>query len=185
MCARLPPSNSCGRMPNTLGKHFEFATRKRTKMRKRTILLTLAFCFAAVVACFAADANIGTWKLNEAKSKIPAGASKNTTVTYTAEGDNLKCVTDGVDDSGKPTHTEWTGKPDGKDYPVTGDPNADTRSLKMVSKHKYDLSNKKAGKPVVTGTIVFSGDGKSRTLTTDATDPKGKKIHSVAVYDKQ
>src|SRR3954470_14195629 len=120
-------------------------------MKTRTMLLTLAFCFAAVVASFAADANIGTWKLNDAKSKIPAGAQKNTTVVYTAEGDNLKCVTDGTDGSGKPSHTEWTGKTDGKDYPVTGEANADTRSLKMVSKTKYALTNKKAGKPVVTG----------------------------------
>ncbi|MCU1306724.1 MAG: hypothetical protein JWN45_1419 [Acidobacteriaceae bacterium] len=154
-------------------------------MKTRTILLTLVFCFFSIVASFANDANVGTWKLNDAKSKIPAGASKNTTVVYTAEGDNLKCVTDGVDSSGNPTHTEWTGKPDGKDYPVTGDANADTRSLKMVSKRKYDLSNKKAGKPVLTGDIVFSPDGKTRTLTTDGGDPTGQKLHSVAVYDKQ
>jgi hypothetical protein len=154
-------------------------------MKTRTILLTLAFCFAAVVASFAADSNIGTWKLNDAKSKIPAGASKNTTVVYTADGDNLKCVTDGVDGSGKPTHTEWTGKTDGKDYPVTGDANADTRSLKKVSDRKYELSNKKAGKSILTGNIAFSADGKSRTLTTTGTDEKGKKITSVAVYDKQ
>ncbi|MCU1284142.1 MAG: hypothetical protein JWO13_492 [Acidobacteriales bacterium] len=154
-------------------------------MKTRTLLCTFVFCFATVIASFAADANVGTWKLNDAKSKIPAGAQKNTTVVYTADGDNLKCVTDGVDSSGKPMHTEWTGKTDGKDYPVTGDGNADTRSLKMVSKRKYSLTNKKAGKPVVTGTIAFSPDGKTRTLTTDGTDSKGKKVHSVAVYDKQ
>jgi hypothetical protein len=150
-------------------------------MKTRTILLTLAFCFAAV----AADANVGTWKLNDAKSKIPAGAFKNTTVVYTEEGDNLKCVTDGVDGSGQPVHTEWTGKTDGKDYPVTGDPRADTRSLKKITDKKYSLSNKKAGKPVLTGNITFSPDLKTRTLTTNGTDDKGKKVHSVAVYDKQ
>jgi hypothetical protein len=33
---------------------------------------------------------MGTWKLNEAKSKIPAGATKNHTVVYEAAGDSIK-----------------------------------------------------------------------------------------------
>jgi hypothetical protein len=154
-------------------------------MKTRTILFTVVFCFAGLVASFAADPNVGNWKLNDAKSKIPAGAPKNTTVVYTADGDNLKAVVDGVDGAGKPTHNEWTGKTDGKDYPVTGDPNADTRALKKVGDRKYELTNKKGGKPVVTGNVVIAADGKSRTLTTNSKDAKGKAVKSVAVYDKQ
>ena len=60
--------------------------------------------------------------------KFAPGAVKNLTVVYTAVGDNYKCVVDGVDGAGKPSHNEWTGKFDGKDYPVTGDPTADARS---------------------------------------------------------
>jgi hypothetical protein len=154
-------------------------------MKTRTMLLTLAFCFAALVASFAADPNVGNWKLNDAKSKIPAGAPKNTTVVYTADGDNLKAVVDGVDGAGKPTHNEWTGKTDGKDYPVVGDPNADTRAIKKISDHKFTLTNKKGGKATVNGTIVIAADGKSRTLTSNSKDAKGKAVKSVAVYDKQ
>jgi hypothetical protein len=154
-------------------------------MKMKTIFLTIAFCLSAVVASFAADLNQGTWKLNEAKSKIPAGAPKNTTVVYTADGDNVKAVVDGVDGAGKPTHNEWTGKYDGKDYPLVGDPQADTRSIKKVSDHKFELTNKKGGKAVVTGDIVISADGKSRTLNTTGTDANGKKVKSTAVYDKQ
>jgi hypothetical protein len=40
---------------------------------KRT-LLTAAFCLSAVAVGLAADPNVGSWKLNEAKSKIAAGA---------------------------------------------------------------------------------------------------------------
>jgi hypothetical protein len=155
------------------------------KMKTRTILLTLAFCFSVVAAGFAADLNQGTWKLNEAKSKIPAGAPKNTSVVYTTAGDSVKAVVEGVDSAGKPTHNEWTGKYDGKDYPVTGDSLSDARALKKVSDHKFDLTVKKDGKVVTTGTIVISADGKTRTVTTTATDAKGKKVKSTAVYDKQ
>ena len=69
-------------------------------MKTRTMLLAVAFCLSAVAASFASDANLGTWKLNESKSKIAAGSSKNLTVVYTAEGDNYKCVVDGVDGAG-------------------------------------------------------------------------------------
>lgn len=153
---------------------------------KRASILLVFFCFAAAVASFAAtDANVGTWKLNDSKSKIPAGAAKNTSVVYTAAGDSYKCVTDGVDASGKPSHTEWTGKFDGKDYPVNGDPNADSRSLQKVDARHYKITNKKGGKTTLTGTVEFSADGKTRTLTTNGTDASGKKLTSVAVYDKQ
>jgi hypothetical protein len=155
------------------------------KMKTRMIFLTLAFCFLGVVAAFAADSNQGTWKLNDAKSKIPAGAIKNTSVVYTPDGDSVKAVVDGVDGAGKPTHNEWTGKYDGKDYPVTGDTMTDTRSIKKVSDNKFDLTAKKGGKVVTNGTIVISPDGKTRTLTTNSTDSNGKKVKSTAVYDKQ
>ncbi|MGC1581393.1 MAG: hypothetical protein WA766_07915, partial [Candidatus Acidiferrales bacterium] len=60
-------------------------------MKKRAILLTMAAMFAVVAVCFAAaDSNMGTWKLNEAKSKFPAGATKNHTVVYSAAGDSVK-----------------------------------------------------------------------------------------------
>jgi hypothetical protein len=97
-------------------------------MKAKTILVTLAVLFIGAAVCFAADANMGTWKLNETKSKFGAGATKNTTVVYEAAGDMVKVTVDGVDSDGKPVHSEWTGKFDGKDYPVTGDPNSDARS---------------------------------------------------------
>jgi hypothetical protein len=103
-------------------------------MKTRTILCTLLLCFVGAGVCLADDPMIGTWKLNEAKSKIDAGP-KNTTVIYEAAGDSVKVTTDGTDGDGKPSHSEWTGKYDGKDYPVTGDPNTDTRSYKKVNDH--------------------------------------------------
>ncbi len=154
-------------------------------MKTRTILMTLALCFFTGAVCFASDANIGTWKLNEAKSKFPPGASKNQTVVYAATGDSVKVTVDGVDSSGKPTHNEWTGKFDGKDYPVTGDPNSDMRSYKKVNAHTLALTVKKGGKVVTSGKIVLTPDGKSRTVTTRGTDAQGNKVEATAVYDKQ
>jgi hypothetical protein len=154
-------------------------------MRTRTIVLTLALCFVGVAVVFAQDANMGTWKLNEAKSKFASGATKNSTVVYEAAGDNVKVTVDGTDKDGKATHNEWTGKFDGKDYPVTGDPSTDARSYKKIDGRTLELTGKKDGKVVTTGRIAVSADGKTRTVKTSGTDSTGKKAKSTAVYDKQ
>jgi len=152
--------------------------------RRTTVLLLVILCVGATM-CFAADPNLGTWKLNEAKSKIPAGATKNVTVTYEAAGDSVKVTVDGVDGKGNAIHNVWTGKYDGKDYPVVGDTSSDTRSVKKVNDQTLDLTGKKDGKVVLSGKIVVATDGKSRTLTAHASNAEGKKLESVAVYDKQ
>ena len=82
-------------------------------------------------------------------------------------------------------HNEWVGKFDGKDYPVTGDPSSDTRSLKQIDAHTLALTVKKGGKVTMSGPVVLSADGKSRTLTLKGTDAAGKKVTSVSVYDKE
>ena len=153
-------------------------------MKARPMFFSVVFCLVAMTVSFASNPNMGNWKLNEAKSKIPAGVAKNTTVVYEASGDSVKGTVDGVDAEGKPMHTEWTGKMDGKDYPLTGDPSADTRAYKMVDDRTTELTNKKAGKVTTTGKIVISPDGKSRTLTVTGT-AKGKKFTYTATYDKQ
>ncbi len=154
-------------------------------MKTKTIILTIVVCFIAVAVGFASEANLGTWKLNEAKSMFPPGSAKNDTVVYVVAGDNLKVTVDGTDSGGKPTHNEWTGKFDGKDYPLTGDPASDTRSYKKINAHTTELTNKKDGKVTISGRIVVSADGKSRTVTVTGTDAKGMKVTSTQAYDKQ
>jgi hypothetical protein len=64
----------------------------------------------------------------------------------------------------------------------------------ITDKYSQDASNqtrtmefnaKKDDKVTLTGRIVLSADGRSRTVTTSATDANGKKISNTAVYDKQ
>ena len=173
-------------------------------MKTTTIGLTLALCFLAAAAGFAADPQMGTWKLNESKSKFTPGTAKNNMVVYKdAMGGKVKITADGIDANGNPTHSEWTGKFDGKDYPVTGDPNADMRSYRKVDDRTLDFTGKKGGNSTVAGRVVVAADGKSRTVTTSGTtgaaapagrawqrgdfvaQPKGKKFKNIAVFDKQ
>ena len=176
-------------------------------MKNKTAVAIAVFCLATAVITFAqdpsktsrstaqkggmpgmsmsSDAFMGTWKLNEGKSHLASGAAKNSTVAYEAAGDQIKVTIDGTDPSGNPTHSEWTGKMDGKDYPVTGDSASDARSMKQVNAHTASFAAKKAGKTTVSGTIVVAADGKTRTVNSTQTDPSGMKISSTTVYDKQ
>jgi hypothetical protein len=152
-----------------------------------TIALVIMICSIASFARAEDEASkhMGTWKLNEAKSKLAPGMPKNNTVIYEAAGDQVKVTVDGTDKDGKSTHSEWTGKFDGKDYPVTGDPTSDARSYKKVDDTTLKLTNKKDGKVTVHGKIVVSADGKTRTVTLNGTDPKGNKVKGTAAYDKE
>lgn len=153
-------------------------------MKTKLLGLTLALSLLAAGACFA-NPNMGTWKLNEAKSKLDPSQGKNTTVTYEPAGDSIKVTVIGVDKDGKPTKNEWTGKFDGKDYKVTGDETLDSRAYTQVDDHTLDMTIKSHGKVVMTGKIVVSKDGKSRVVTTDGTNAEGKKVHVKGVYDKE
>ena len=154
-------------------------------MKLRISLLTLLVFFSSAIVCAAQDPNLGTWKLNEAKSKIKKGAAKNQTVVYEMSGDQVKVTVDGVDGDGNATHNEWTGKYDGKYYAVTGSPTSDMRSYRKINKRTLSIREKKGSKVVTTGTITVATSGKSRTVSVNGTDAKGKRFHTTAVYDKQ
>ena len=163
-------------------------------MKTKTAVLALVLYFAGSVVCLAGDANLGTWKLNEAKSIFSPGAPRNQTVVCKASGGNIKVTVDGTDADGKPIHSEWSGKFDGEDYPVTGDSTSDTRAYKKIdnatncAKQNYcklKFTSKKDGKVTMIGYIVVPMDRKSRTVTMSGTDPNGNKIEATALYDKQ
>lgn len=154
-------------------------------MKRTVIVLAMTLFFSGIAVCVADSPQMGTWKMNEAKSKLAPGSPKNHTVVYAAAGDSIKITVEGTDPTGKAIRHEWTGKFDGKYYPVTGDPTSDTRSYKQISARTMTFTAKQGNKVTLTGRAVVSADGKTRTVTTTATDAKGKKSSSTVVYDKQ
>ena len=127
---------------------------------------------------------MGTWKLNEAKSKMAPGMGKNSTVVYSSAGDKIKVTVEGVDKDGKPTHSVWVGKFDGQVYPVKGNLPYDAVMYKMVDDHTNDITAMKDGKKLWSGTITVAKDGKSRVVNINGADANGKKFKSKAFYDK-
>ena len=153
------------------------------KTRIAAVAVTLSF--TAATACFAANPQMGTWKLNEAKSKLVPGMGKNTMVTYAEQKDKIKITVDGVGKDGKPTHSVWIGKFDGKAYPVKGNLPYNSVAYRVVNDRTNDITAMKDGKIGWNGRITVAADGKSRTVTINGTDANGKKFNGKAVYDKE
>ena len=123
---------------------------------------------------------LGTWKLSK-----PDARYKRVITRIEPWADGIRVTYDMVGTRGGVTHMEWTGKFDGKDYPVVGDSSSTSRSYKRINAHTLHAVNKKDGKETLTAHIVVSADGKSRTVTTTSTDASGKKVTGTAVYNKQ
>src|ERR1700685_1766464 len=99
----------------------------------QTMLKTLfvgAILMIGTGAALAADAVIGTWQLNVAKSTFsPGPALKSQTRSYaeSAQGTTLTLRTTAAD--GKESTATLTFKDDGKPYPISGNPDFDTVSV--------------------------------------------------------
>jgi hypothetical protein len=132
--------------------------------------------------------NIGTWKMNVAKSKYnPGPAPKSGTIKYEATGAGVRVTVDSVAADGTATHSVSTSDFDGKDSPITNNnPNgADMIARTRINANTTQSVSKKGGKVTTTGTYVVSSDGKTMTVTTTGTNAQGQKVNHVVVYDKQ
>jgi hypothetical protein len=154
-------------------------------MKTPMAVLVVAMSLAAAATCFGGNPHMGTWKLNEAKSKLTPGMGKNMTVSYAEMKDKMKVTVDGVDKDGKSTHAVWVGAADGKAYKTNGNLAWDAASYKVVNDHTYEITTMKGGKVFAQGKSEVSADGKTRTVTTSGTAEDGKKFKNVSVFEKR
>ena len=131
------------------------------------------------------DPLLGAWKLNLAKSKYdPGPAPKAVSLKYEAVGKGMKVTVDGETPTG-PMHWGYSGDFDGKDNPVTGNPDVDAVALTRIGPLTTEVAMKKGGKVTTINTRVVSADGKTLTITAKGTDAQGRPVHNVQVFDKQ
>jgi hypothetical protein len=149
--------------------------------------LVLISVLALTAVVIAADNNVGTWKLNLAKSKYsPGPAPKSQMLTIEAWGaDGVKYTADGVGADGKPTRAQFQAKYDGKDYAFTGNPDADLLSYRRIDANSLEATTKLKGKVTIAAKVVVSADGKTRTVTQMGTNAQGQVLNVTSVYDKQ
>jgi hypothetical protein len=151
------------------------------------VVLGVALVLAAAGTLHAqADPHVGTWVLNLEKSKYaPGTAPKSARSVYSAAGKGLKVATTNVTAAGPTVNMEFTAEPDGKDYPVKGQPDYDTTSMKRVDSHTIEFTRKKGGTVVQTARSAVAKDGKTRTVTVTGVNAQGQKINTVGIWIKQ
>ena len=130
------------------------------------IVFLMILIFAVNLILTAADANFsGTWKLNLAKSRFPGNGlpPKSQTMKMEPSKGGFTFTIDVVTASGRIEHIIGEAKLEGKDYPVTGDPNADTAAFKRKDVRTLEQISKRGGSVTRLITITISPD--SKTLT--------------------
>jgi hypothetical protein len=152
---------------------------------RTTVAIALLSTLFLGASAFAADAVVGTWKLNVAMSKFSGTAPKSGTRMYTETADGTALDQKLVGADGKEMSMHTTIKYDGKDYPITGNPDADTVAAKVLDAHTTHFTLKKGGK--VAGSVhrVVAADGKTLTVNNKGTHADGKAYDDTLVFDKQ
>jgi uncharacterized protein YcfL len=155
------------------------------QMRMTFILAALAVC--VVAAQSTADHQVGTWKLNVAKSKLadPTMAPKSAVTTIEATAGGVKVSVNNVQADGTKVQYSFTAKYDGKEYPVKGDPSRDSVAITKKDDYTFQFVSKLKGATTSDATVVYSKDGKTRTVTVTGTNEKGQTGTNVQVYDRQ
>ena len=154
----------------------------QTLLRTLTIGAILAI---ATGTALAADAVVGTWKLNVAKSTFsPGPVPKSQTRTYAESAQGMTVTIKTMAADGKESSTTTSFKDDGKPYPVSGNPDFDKISLTRVDASTAHITQTKAGATVGTGVRTVSKDGKTLTVALKGTRAGGK-FDDVSVFDRQ
>jgi hypothetical protein len=158
-------------------------------MRKNLLGVSLAAFGAIVVSstvALAGDNWLGTWKLDSAKSNYsPGPAPKSLTLKFEATPGGIKFTSDGVGADGKPNHSMYLSKFDGKDVPYEGNPDGDMAAPTKIDDNSYSNTWKKGGKATITAKVAVSADGKTMTITQTGTNTKGEAVNNSLVYTKQ
>lgn len=112
-------------------------------MTKYATLVTALLLTIGAVSIAAADADkhSGTWKMNPAKSKYkPGSTTKDITLKVEMDGNSMKINSEGTNADGTPIKIEYDAKLDGKDYTITGVPNADKVSVKRLGPNAIEAT---------------------------------------------
>ncbi len=151
-------------------------------MRKFIYALAL---LAFATPLFASDPYVGTWTLNQAKTKYVTGsAPKDVTVVVVQQGKNYLVTATGAGSDGSPIAVKYT-------IPVSGGSgtvqqgNFDAVMSKRIDAYTRDNTFMKDGKELRTRHQVVSKDGKTMTSTVKGVDSAGNPVEGDDVFDKK
>jgi hypothetical protein len=153
-------------------------------MSRSTSLVFLALLIPATVISQTASKNmaVGTWKLNAAKSKFDPGPGPTGATVIIGEDNKIQYSEETAD--GKSTSWSVVPTADGTPAPIVGMGENSTLVEKRIDGRHVEHTWK-IGFATQNGTSVISKNGKTMTYTLTGTNPDGKTVHSVSIFEKQ
>jgi hypothetical protein len=127
----------------------------------------------------------GVWRFNQATSKytVPPPFARATCRIEPWE-DGIKVTYDMVGTRGGIAHWEWTGKFDGRDYPLQGIDDVVTNAYNRIDDHTYSVVAKVDGHATTHTRIVISPDGKTMTVSNTVINAEGQSAGTTLVWDR-
>jgi len=149
----------------------------------------LSFIVLASMACatpaFAADPVVGSWTLNVAKSKFPAGSELTSASRTYSESKGTYTLKQSVTTADGKTNTSTSHYRDGADVKQPAGSVADTVMAKKIDANTWDFDLKKDGKAVGHVHRTVSADGKTLTVEQSGVRLGGGSGAETLVFDKQ
>jgi hypothetical protein len=146
--------------------------------------LTATFTPVAAQAVAVPEAWLGTWVLDVSRSTYATTAPyRRAAYRIDRAADGFRVVYDMVHPRGGTTHLEWTGRMDGRDYPLQGVDQAITYAYTSAGGDACDIVVKIDGRVAARSRVSLSDGG--RTMITATTAGAGGPAVSATVYRKQ
>src|SRR5262249_50042513 len=142
--------------------------------------LVFAVVLSLVIGCatvWAADMQVGTWKVNVGKSRYKTAQPPQSQVVMIAPDgkDGVKVNVNLVNAKGEKSTVEYAAQYDGKEVPRTetgaGAVPGQTITLKRIDDHTVERVGYLKGKKTTTERWEISKDGKTRTVTQSGVGP--------------
>ena len=157
----------------------------------RPLIISLALAGLAAVrpalagpGAMVPEAWLGTWTLNVPRSTYAASPPyKRATYEIERSADGFRVVYDMVHPRGGTTHLEWTGRMDGRDYPLQGVDQAITYAYTATGADAADIVVKIDGRVAARSHVTLSDGG--RSMITATTAGAGGPAISTTVYEKR
>lgn len=165
----------------------------RSRLRTLGFLVVLAVSFpVASVSAQEADALMGTWVTNVAKSELTGTPFKSQVRTFDYSHDGLiVCTLSTVTANGNTTFFHWFTKLDGQQMPEFSRSgkrvNTNSITLKKVDDRTYEIIGKTlaTGKQHLSGMASISADGKTITWRTTNLDSQNRENKQIRILEKQ
>lgn len=128
----------------------------------------------------------GNWTLNLAKSTFqPGPGPKELARTITTSGDSITLAIAGKRADGSMISGRVQFRLDGKDYPLSGNPNVDTIAFTQTDARTWSTTTKQAGHVRTHSQLTVSADGAMLSESISGTNALGKPVTNTMVFERR